>query len=138
MKVFKNLNATSWAAKSFLSHSHGYFQQRFHILFRSSRSEMFFKIDVLKSFGIFTGKQLCWSLFLIKLQALYPYTPLEPFSWLRASCESLLLPWKDLHSVYANWYKLKGGTLDKSFTILESGQITVQFHTPTTTFSYLV
>ena len=31
---------------------------------------MFFKIGVLKNFGIFTGKQLCWSLFLVKLQAL--------------------------------------------------------------------
>ena len=27
---------------------------------------MFFKIDVLKNFTIFTGKHLCWSLFLIK------------------------------------------------------------------------
>ena len=35
---------------------------------RSSRSEMFFKIDVLKNFVIFTGKHLCWVLFLIKLQ----------------------------------------------------------------------
>ena len=33
--------------------------------FRSSRSQIFFKIDVLRNF---TGKQLCWSLFLIKLQ----------------------------------------------------------------------
>ena len=30
---------------------------------------MFFKIDVLKYFAIFPGKHLCWSLFLIKLQA---------------------------------------------------------------------
>ena len=29
---------------------------------RSSRSQMFFKIDVLKHFTIFTGKHLCWSL----------------------------------------------------------------------------
>ena len=36
---------------------------------RSSRLKMFFKIGVLKSFTIFTGKHLCWSLFLIKLQA---------------------------------------------------------------------
>ena len=28
---------------------------------------MFFKIGVLKNFAIFTGKSLCWSLFLIKL-----------------------------------------------------------------------
>ena len=29
---------------------------------RSSRSQMFFKIGVLKKFAIFTGKHLCWSL----------------------------------------------------------------------------
>ena len=37
---------------------------------RSSRSQMFLEIDVLKDFAIFTGKHLCWSLFLIKLQTL--------------------------------------------------------------------
>ena len=68
IKIFKNLNATSWAAKSFLGHS--YFQQRFHILFRTSCSQMLFKTDVLKNFGIFTRKYLRSSLFLIKLQAL--------------------------------------------------------------------
>ena len=31
---------------------------------------MFFKIDVPKDFAIFTGKHLCWSLFLIWFQAL--------------------------------------------------------------------
>ena len=36
---------------------------------RSSRLQMFFKIDVLKSFANFTGKHLCWSLFLKRLQA---------------------------------------------------------------------
>ena len=30
---------------------------------------MFFKLTVLKDFAIFTGKHLCWNLFLIKLQA---------------------------------------------------------------------
>ena len=35
----------------------------------NSHSQMFFKIDVLKNFAILTGKHLCWSLFLIKLQA---------------------------------------------------------------------
>ena len=34
---------------------------------RSSRSQMFWKRRVLKYFAIFTGKHLCWSLFLIKL-----------------------------------------------------------------------
>ena len=34
---------------------------------RSSRSQMFFKIGILKNFAIITGKHLCWSPFLIKL-----------------------------------------------------------------------
>ena len=33
---------------------------------------MFFKIGVLKHFANFIGKHLCWSLFLIKLQASVP------------------------------------------------------------------
>ena len=33
---------------------------------------MFFKIGVFKNFANFTGTNLCWSLFLIKLQALGP------------------------------------------------------------------
>ena len=41
-----------------------------YYLFRSSHSQMFFKIDVLKNFANFTGKHLCWSLFSIQLQAL--------------------------------------------------------------------
>ena len=36
---------------------------------RSSRLQMFFKIGVLKSFVNFTGKRLCWNLFLKNLQA---------------------------------------------------------------------
>ena len=35
---------------------------------------MFFKIGALRNFAIFTGKQLCWILFLAKLQALQPGT----------------------------------------------------------------
>ena len=41
---------------------------------RSSGLQMFFKIDALKNLVIFTGKNLCWSLFLIKLQAFFPQT----------------------------------------------------------------
>ena len=37
--------------------------------FRSSHSQLFFKIDFLKNFAILTGRHLLWSLFLIKLQA---------------------------------------------------------------------
>ena len=42
------------------------------IIIRSSRSHLCFKIDVLKNFTIFTGKNLCWNLFLMKLQAFRP------------------------------------------------------------------
>ena len=35
-------------------------------IFRSSRSQMFFKKGILKNLAIFTGKHLCWSLPLIK------------------------------------------------------------------------
>ena len=38
---------------------------------RSSRSQMFLKIDILKTFASFTRKHLSWSLFLIKLQATF-------------------------------------------------------------------
>ena len=38
-----------------------------HFDFRSSGLQMFFKIGILKDFAVFTGKHLCWSLFLIKL-----------------------------------------------------------------------
>ena len=34
---------------------------------RSSSSQIFFKISVLKKFVTFTGKHLCWSLFLVNL-----------------------------------------------------------------------
>ena len=35
---------------------------------RSTRLQMFFKIGAFKNFAIFRRKQLCWGLFLIKLQ----------------------------------------------------------------------
>ena len=35
---------------------------------------MFFEIGSLKNFAIFTGKHLCWGLFLIKLQIFRPAT----------------------------------------------------------------
>ena len=56
---------------------------------RSSRSQVFYKIGLLKVFGIFTGKHLCWSLFLVKLLAFRPGTLLrrdsntDTFLWTR-------------------------------------------------------
>ena len=44
-----------------------FLSQRDNVLsLRSSRSQMLFKVDALKNFANFTGKYLCWSLFLIK------------------------------------------------------------------------
>ena len=34
-------------------------------IIKSNRFKMFFKIGVFKNFTIFTGKHLCWSLFLM-------------------------------------------------------------------------
>ena len=51
---------------------------------RSSHSQMFFKIDVLINFASFRRKHLCWSLFLIKLQAKFLRTRsfTEHLQWL--------------------------------------------------------
>ena len=50
---------------------------------RSSGLQMFFKIDALKNLVIFTEKNLCWSLFLIKLQAFFPHS-----DWIRRDTDS--------------------------------------------------
>ena len=50
------------------------------------KQPMFFKIDSLKSFAIFTGKHLCWGLFLIKLQTFRPATFLKRDSNTGVSC----------------------------------------------------
>ena len=46
--------------------------------FRSSHRRCFVKKGFLKKFANFTAKQLCWSLFLINLQAFRPNTPRTP------------------------------------------------------------
>ena len=50
----------------FLPHLENIFSSFFCLgataLLRSSRSQMFFKISVLKNFAIFTGEHLCWRL----------------------------------------------------------------------------
>ena len=40
---------------------------------RSSGSQILFKIGILKNFANFTGEQLCWSFFLLKLKAFRPH-----------------------------------------------------------------
>ena len=55
--------------------------------FRNSRSQMFFKINVLKNFAMFIGKHLCWSLFWTKLQAF------EPAALLKADSNTGVFLW---------------------------------------------
>ena len=50
-------------------------------LIRSSCLQIFFKIGGLENFAIFTGKHLCWSLFLIKFQ---PWSLLNKVPGLKA------------------------------------------------------
>ena len=58
--------------------------------YRSSHSNMFFKIGALKNLAIFIRKHLCWSLFLIKLQTSNPVTLLKSNSS-TGVCERRLL-----------------------------------------------
>ena len=44
---------------------------------RSRRSQMYFRLGTLKDFPMFTEKYLCWSLFLINIQAWRPATLLK-------------------------------------------------------------
>ena len=63
--------------------------------FRSSRLQMFFKVGVLKSYAIFAGIHLHWSLFLIKFQSFRAATFfIEHFRW-------LLLPFS---TTFRNYY----------------------------------
>ena len=55
-------------------------------LSKNGRSQMFFKIGVLKNFAIFTGKHLRGSLFLITLQAWKPAALLK-IDYNPVSCE---------------------------------------------------
>ena len=48
------------------------FRSDIGVTYRSQKQppELFYKRAVIKNFAIFTGKYLCWSLFLIRLEAL--------------------------------------------------------------------
>ena len=79
---------------------------------RSSRSQMFFKIDVLRNFAEFTGKHQLWSLFLIKLQTWrsakrlqYKCFPVNIAKFLRApllqnTCCIIMKFYKDICSLF--------------------------------------
>ena len=68
---------------------------------RSSRSQMFFKIDVLKNFSIFARKHLCWSLFLTKLQTWDMYIVLlRNFIWRYNSLNVWVQNWRFCYFFY--------------------------------------
>ena len=48
-----------------------------YVILKCSHSHIIFKKGVLKNFAIFTGKQLWWSVFVIKLKASGPATLLK-------------------------------------------------------------
>ena len=84
------------------------------------RSQMFSKTGVLKNFAIFTRKNLCWSLFLIKFQDWRPtflfkkrlQTPTQVFFC--EYCEIfknsffiedlLIIPFRNFYLIIHNWY----------------------------------
>ena len=90
-----------------------------HVAKRSnSRSQMFSKIWVLKNFAIFTGKNLCCSLFLIKFQDWRPkFLFKKRFQRRFFFCEYckifknsffieglLIIPFRNFYLMIGNWY----------------------------------
>ena len=81
---------------------------------------MCYKKNFLKNFAIFTGNRLCWSLFLIKLQALkhqHKCFPVKFAKFLRELifkniCERLLLKkvWRLLRGFLRNFYNMQNIT----------------------------
>ena len=95
-KNYQRLNTVSYFCKSFIldvslgseyvSHYRIWIRLCFHYYyifhfestkFRSSHLQMSFKIDAFKNFTIFTGKHLCWSVFVIKLPDCKPVNLLK-------------------------------------------------------------
>ena len=65
--------------------------------FRSRRSQMFFKVGVLKCYTIFTGKHLRWSLFLIKFQSFQSF---RPATLLKSNSNKGVFLWIYLRTVF--------------------------------------
>ena len=79
----QSITANLWPLTTHIYHvmimmTGGFFNKSFLIIFRSSCTQMFFKAGVIRNFAIFIRKHWCWSLFLIKLQALRPGTFFQP------------------------------------------------------------
>ena len=68
---------------------------------------MFFEIGVFKNLAIFRGKHLCWSLFLIKLQA-YNF-PVNIAKFLRTAFFIKHLRWLLLINSYISQENISGG-----------------------------
>ena len=58
-------------------------------LFRSSHRRRSVKKGVLKNFANFTGRRLCWSLFLITLQVFKPAVLLKRYSYINVFLRNL-------------------------------------------------
>ena len=65
--------------------------------FRSRRSQMFFKVGVLKCYTIFTGKHLRWSLFLIKFQSFQSF---RSATLLKSNSNKGVFLWRYLRTVF--------------------------------------
>ena len=76
---------------------------------RSSCSQIFIKISALKNFAIFTGKHLCRSLFLKRLQVLKPASLLKgdsntgAFLWILQNFQVQLFLWNTSDGCFWNW-----------------------------------
>ena len=76
----------------------------------NSRSQMFSKTGVLKNFAIFTGKNLCWSLFLIKFQDWRPAFLFKKRLQRRCSSVNIVkflrtvFYWRPVHYTTINFY----------------------------------
>ena len=66
-------------------------KKHFHLVFKSSRLQIIFKIVVLKYFAIFTRRYLYWSYVLIKLQ---PWRPIT--LWKRGSNTDVFLEYCEI------------------------------------------
>ena len=98
----------------------------------NSRSQMFSKTGALKYFAIFTGKNLCWSLFLIKPQDWRPaflfkkrlqrrHFSLNIAKFLRTAF-LLKTCWLYIFEIFIWWYIID--ILELYFTIVKLGQVT--------------
>ena len=88
--------------------------------FRSSRSQMFFKVGVLKSFAKFTWKHLCQSLFLKKFREIFKKTFSTERHWMNASDVLNLF-----HANVSFLYRLK--TLENHFLTFHTLKCNMSF-----------